>query len=277
MNKISTQDRSRLIRLASQMPVGSQGRRAILSGLRSAGKPLEEQEFKHPETGNKVRFKSLPKEEQAKIRKKMKGGGKPENSAPKATKEQAGKMFKKFISAMGSYRPGTGKPENKAEEDAMLSILSSLPKDAADAFQKGRVFEGGDREDTFRRGVVKSFKALSSKLDEAKKQAKALDKEMNDEYDRIKKEDGKKAADDFWDGKQKEFEGEFGITLPGGDPSDWVEDARKALDAAYFSVLMVEPGGDVADESGMGPEQHRLNVAKRYDPDGLYKEMSENQ
>ena len=33
MNKVSTQDRSRLIRLASQMPVGSQTRRAILAGL----------------------------------------------------------------------------------------------------------------------------------------------------------------------------------------------------------------------------------------------------
>jgi hypothetical protein len=33
MNKISTQDRSRLIRLASQMPKGSEMRRAVLAGL----------------------------------------------------------------------------------------------------------------------------------------------------------------------------------------------------------------------------------------------------
>ena len=33
MNKVSSQDRRRLIRLASQMPVGSEGRRAILAGL----------------------------------------------------------------------------------------------------------------------------------------------------------------------------------------------------------------------------------------------------
>ena len=33
MNKVSSQDRRRLIRLAYQMPVGSQGRRAIVSGL----------------------------------------------------------------------------------------------------------------------------------------------------------------------------------------------------------------------------------------------------
>ena len=38
MNKISTQDRSRLIRLASQMPAGSQGRRAILAGLKKEAK-----------------------------------------------------------------------------------------------------------------------------------------------------------------------------------------------------------------------------------------------
>lgn len=33
MNKVSSQDRRRLIRLASQMPVGSDARRAILAGL----------------------------------------------------------------------------------------------------------------------------------------------------------------------------------------------------------------------------------------------------
>lgn len=37
MNKISTQDRKALIRLASQMPVGSAERRAVLTGLSKTG------------------------------------------------------------------------------------------------------------------------------------------------------------------------------------------------------------------------------------------------
>ena len=71
---ITASDRSALIRLASTMPSGSADRRDLLRFI-VASTPLEEQEFKHPETGNKVKFTSLPKEEQAKIRAKMKDKG----------------------------------------------------------------------------------------------------------------------------------------------------------------------------------------------------------
>lgn len=71
---ITAADRTALIRLATTMEKGSEDRRDLLRFL-VASKPLEEQEFKHPETGNKVKFTSLPKEEQAKIRAKMKDKG----------------------------------------------------------------------------------------------------------------------------------------------------------------------------------------------------------
>ena len=71
MRHLTASDRSSLIRLASSMERGSQERREILRFL-VAAKPLEEQEFTHPETKNKVKFTSLPKEEQAKIRAQMK-------------------------------------------------------------------------------------------------------------------------------------------------------------------------------------------------------------
>ena len=40
MNKLSSSDRSALIRLASSLPAGDENRKAILSGLKSAGSPV---------------------------------------------------------------------------------------------------------------------------------------------------------------------------------------------------------------------------------------------
>jgi len=74
---LTASDRSALIRLASTMERG--GERRDLLRFIVASTPLEEQEFKHPETGNKVKFTSLPKEEQSKIRAKMKGEGEGED------------------------------------------------------------------------------------------------------------------------------------------------------------------------------------------------------
>lgn len=58
-----------LLKLAHEAP---ELRRHILPLLREAAKPLEEQQFRNPETGKKVNFKSLPPEEQKKIREKHK-------------------------------------------------------------------------------------------------------------------------------------------------------------------------------------------------------------
>ena len=71
MRNLTATDRRSLVRLASTMPVGNTERREILRFL-VAETPLEEREFTNPESGNKVKFTSLPKEEQAKIRKKLK-------------------------------------------------------------------------------------------------------------------------------------------------------------------------------------------------------------
>ena len=80
MSRILTaSDRSTLIKMAAALPAGSPERKAILAGLRVAETPLEKQEFTHPKTKNKVKFKSLPKEEQEKIRSKMKGKSKSES------------------------------------------------------------------------------------------------------------------------------------------------------------------------------------------------------
>jgi len=73
---LTASDRSALIKMAAALPAGSPDRKAILAGLRVAETPLEEQMFTHPKTKNKVKFTSLPKEEQAKIRSKMKGKSK---------------------------------------------------------------------------------------------------------------------------------------------------------------------------------------------------------
>jgi hypothetical protein len=81
MRKLSSSDRSALIRLASGMPKGNPTRRAIIAGLRTAGafdEAVKGKKFKNPETGNDVVFGSLPAEEQKKIRSQWeeKGGGK---------------------------------------------------------------------------------------------------------------------------------------------------------------------------------------------------------
>lgn len=69
---LNSKDRSALIRLASTLDKGSPARKEVLNFLKKAV-GLEDQEFTHPETGNKVKFTSLPPEEQKKIREKMKG------------------------------------------------------------------------------------------------------------------------------------------------------------------------------------------------------------
>jgi hypothetical protein len=61
-------------------------------------KPLEEQFFKHPETGNKVKFPSLPADAQKKIREKGKGNsdGGGDAKAEKAKKKLLSKGITKF-------------------------------------------------------------------------------------------------------------------------------------------------------------------------------------
>ncbi len=69
---LTAKDRSSLIRLAASLEKGSLERKDLLRFLKFA-EDLEEQVFTNPETGNKVKFKSLPPEEQKKIREKMQG------------------------------------------------------------------------------------------------------------------------------------------------------------------------------------------------------------
>lgn len=69
---MTASDRSSIIRLAASLEKGSRERKDLLRFLKFA-EDLEEQVFTNPETGNKVKFKSLPPEEQKKIREKTQG------------------------------------------------------------------------------------------------------------------------------------------------------------------------------------------------------------
>ena len=95
--------REATIKLAQENPELRQHLIPILR--KTAEKPLEEQKFRHPDSGNMVNFKSLPADEQKRIREKSKSKGKDDEKGkgqkggedPKEKTERLGQeLDKKF-------------------------------------------------------------------------------------------------------------------------------------------------------------------------------------
>jgi len=123
--------REQIIKLANQQP---NLRKHLVPVLRKTAETFEEaiegKTFRNPGSGNQVQFKSLPPEEQAKLRDAWKNRDKKEDKAPPATKKVEEKPEGK------GPEPEKKEAPKQSLKERLTSFLSKAKKEIADAIHK---------------------------------------------------------------------------------------------------------------------------------------------
>lgn len=211
MNKVSTRDRSRLIRLASQMPVGSDVRRAILAGLQKvsmehASEEARKQYLKdHP--------KADPKNHTVGKGNGGGGGAKPPGKVDRPSAEDFDKAWDVLDEALAS-KNAKAAVEHLGEGGALsVASLDNLSK-ALEGL------EGDDKKGV--EGIAKFVKAEKEKMEFISSVAS----EMSDAFDGFPK----KTLKDLAKGGQKMSVVGLEELIEDGDAqsTSWGPDEKKA-------------------------------------------------